>query len=74
MIEDQSQERIQLQMHQKLQSPVDEQVLLHPETVGPTVAPAAVAVSASRGPRLSGIGRRILIVAVQIRQLSAFTS
>lgn len=74
MIENKSQEWIQLLMHQKLQSPIDEQVLLHPETVGPTVTSTAVAVGASRGPRLSGVGRRILVIAVQIRQLAAFTS
>ena len=57
----------------KVYVPIDEQVLLHPETVGASVASSTVAVGAPGGPRLSGVGRRILIVAV-IGQVSTFTS
>lgn len=60
-------------MHQNY-SPIDEQVFLNPETVSASITPAAVAVGTSGGAGLSGIGRWILIITVQIRQLSTFTS
>lgn len=59
-------------MHQNVSSPVDEQVFLNPEAVGASITPAAVAVGPSGGAGLPGIGRRILLVTVQIRQLSTF--
>lgn len=60
-------------MYQNFSSPIDKQVFLNPEAVGASVTPAAVAIGPSGGAGLPGIGRRILLITVQIRQLSAFT-
>lgn len=54
--------------------PIDKQVFLHPETVCAAITTSTVAVGTPGGTRLSGICRWILVVTVQIRQISTFTS
>lgn len=54
--------------------PVNQQVLLHPETVGAAVTPSTVAVGASGGARVSRVGGRIFIITIQIRHVSSFAT
>lgn len=51
--------------------PIDKQVFLHAEAVGAAVAYSAVALGAPGGPGLPGVGGRVLVIAIQVREVAS---